>query len=67
MTTAGDITALIHGNNLYQVHSRSILIHYNGSLTQQIIEIISLFCKPLQYAIFFPAGILGWSLETPIS
>jgi len=43
MTTGGDIAALIHGNNLHQVHPRSILIQYNGSLTWKKIDILSPF------------------------
>jgi len=66
-TTGGDIIALIHGNNLHQVHSRSILIQYNGSSTQKNINILSAFYPPLQYPIYFLAGTLGWSFEAPMS
>ncbi|CUS06725.1 unnamed protein product [Tuber aestivum] len=66
-STGGDIAALIHGNNLHQVNHRSILIHYNGSLTQHKIDILSPFYEPLQYPIFFPEGTLGWSPDAPMS
>ena len=66
-TTGGDIAALIHGNNVHQVHSGRILIQYNGRLMRKKIDILSPFYQPLQYPIFFPAGTLRWSPEAPIS
>jgi len=66
-TTGGDIAALIHGNNLHQVHPQSILIQYNGCLTRKKIDILSPFYTPLQYPILFPAGTLGWSPEPLMS
>ena len=66
-STGGNIAALIHSNNLHQANPRSILIQYNGSLTQQQIDILSPFYEPLQYPIFVPQGTLGWSPEAPMS
>ncbi|RPA95159.1 hypothetical protein L873DRAFT_1792493 [Choiromyces venosus 120613-1] len=47
ITASREITAIIHGNNMYQYYRIQI---------QQQIDILSPFYKPLQYPLLFPDG-----------
>jgi hypothetical protein len=66
-SSGGEIAAIIHGNNLHQVHPRSVLIQQNGNPTPQKIDILSPLYEPLQFPIFFPHGTPGWSVDKPMS
>lgn len=66
-TSSGEVAAVIHGNNLHQVHPRNILIQQNGQPAPQRIDILSPFYEPLQYPILFPHGTLGWCPNSPMS
>lgn len=63
----GEIAAIIHGNNLHQVHPRGVLIQQNGHSIPQKIDILSSLYEPLQYPVFFPHGTQGWSPEAMMS
>lgn len=55
-TAHGEVAALVHANNIQQVHSRSVFIYSHMGEHPSVISILNPLYEPLQYPLFFPQG-----------
>jgi hypothetical protein len=62
-----EIAAIIHGNNLTEIHPKSIVVWHKGGTSSHHVSILSELYEPLQYPLSFPHGTPWWGQDSELS
>ncbi|CAG8839267.1 8124_t:CDS:2, partial [Gigaspora margarita] len=62
-SSTGKIAAIMHADNIVNIHPRSIIIWCNTDIMPRFISIFSSQYEPLQYPLLFPHGTPGWHIK----